>query len=129
VQVQLAPQVLKMTGDKSQLQQVLLNLMTNASEAFVPTFQGVKRISVHTRLEDNRILLTVADNGSGIPSDIEAQVFELLRTSKDTGMGIGLWLSKTIVESHQGQINFTTTLNAGTTFTVALPAHTETMYF
>ena len=129
VQVQLAPQVLNMTGDKSQLQQVLLNLMTNASEAFVPTFQGVKRISVHTRLEDNRILLTVADNGSGIPSDIETQVFELLRTSKDTGMGIGLWLSKTIVESHQGQINFTTTLNAGTTFTVALPAHTETMYF
>jgi signal transduction histidine kinase len=129
LQVQLQPQALNITGDKSQLQQVLLNLITNASEAFPSSFQGVKLISVQTQLEDNHILLSVADNGGGIAPEIEAMVFELLRTSKDTGMGIGLWLSKTIVESHQGQISFTTALGQGTRFKVALPATTEALYF
>jgi signal transduction histidine kinase len=129
LQVQLPPQALNITGDKSQLQQVLLNLITNASEAFPSSFQGVKHISVQTQLEDNHILLSVADNGGGIAPEIETMVFELLRTSKDTGMGIGLWLSKTIVESHQGQISFTTALGQGTRFKVALPATTEALYF
>ena len=129
LQVQLHPQALNITGDKSQLQQVLLNLITNASEAFPSSFQGVKQISVQTRLEVRRIQLTVTDNGSGIAPEIEAAVFELLRTSKDTGMGIGLWLSKTIVESHQGHIHFTTALGEGTSFKVALPATTEALYF
>jgi signal transduction histidine kinase len=56
-------------------------------------------------------------------------VFELLRTNKDTGMGIGLWLSKAIVESHQGKINFTTELNRGTTFCVELPNNSELQFF
>jgi signal transduction histidine kinase len=56
-------------------------------------------------------------------------VFELLRTNKDTGMGIGLWLSKAIVESHQGKINFTTALNRGTTFRVELPNNSEKNFF
>lgn len=129
LQVQLHPNALHITGDKSQLQQVLLNLITNASEAFPASFQGDKHISVKTHLEDKHILLNVADNGSGIAPDIQSIVFELLRTSKDTGMGIGLWLSKTIVESHQGHIHFTTALGEGTNFTVALPATTEALYF
>ena len=117
------------TGDKSQLQQVLLNLITNASEAFQASFQGVKHIAVKTHLEDKHIVLSVTDNGSGIAPDIQTMVFELLRTSKDTGMGIGLWLSKTIVESHQGHIHFNTALGEGTSFKVALPATTEALYF
>ena len=129
LQVQLHPETLNITGDKSQLQQVLLNLITNASEAFPASFEGVKHIAVQTLLEDRHILLSVADNGSGIAPEIEAMVFELLRTSKDTGMGIGLWLSKTIIESHQGHIHFSTTLGQGTRFKVALPATTEALYF
>ena len=129
LQVQLHPHALHITGDKSQLQQVLLNLITNASEAFPASFQGDKHISVKTHLEDKHILLSVADNGSGIAPEIQTMVFELLRTSKDTGMGIGLWLSKTIVESHKGQINFSTEVDQGTIFKVALPATSETMYF
>jgi signal transduction histidine kinase len=118
VQVQLHSQVFNLTGDKSQLQQVLLNLITNAIEAFPPTFQGVKKISVQTSLEDDQMVLTVADNGTGIAPEIEAVVFELLRTNKEAGMGIGLWLSKTIIDSHQGSISFTTNLNQGTRFVV-----------
>jgi signal transduction histidine kinase len=127
--VNLDPQTLCMTGDKSQMQQVILNLITNASEAFPASFQGVKRISVQTQMVKNHIVLTVADNGMGIEPGIETMVFELLRTNKDTGMGIGLWLSKAIVESHQGKINFTTALNRGTTFRVELPNNSEKNFF
>ena len=129
LQVQLHPHALNFTGDKSQLQQVLLNLITNASEAFPAAFQGPKQIQLQTQLEGEQILLSVSDNGSGISADIESQVFELLRTSKDTGMGIGLWLSKTIVESHQGSINFTTAMHQGSVFTVRLPGINEPLYY
>ena len=129
LQVQLHPHPLNFTGDKSQLQQVLLNLIINASEAFPAAFQGTKHIQLQTALEEHQIVLRVADNGSGISQDIEPQVFELLRTSKDSGMGIGLWLSKTIVESHQGSIYFTTAMNQGSVFTVQLPATTEPLFY
>jgi len=129
LQVNLDPQTLRMTGDKSQMQQVILNLITNASEAFPASFQGDKRISVQTQMVKSHIVLTVADNGMGIDPEIETMVFELLRTNKDTGMGIGLWLSKAIVESHQGKINFTTALTRGTTFRVELPNNSEKNFF
>ncbi len=126
VQVQLYPQVLPLSGDKSQLQQVLLNLITNASEAFGPAFEGVKKVTVQTDLVNERIALTVADNGSGIAPEAEAVVFELLRTTKETGMGIGLWLSKTILDAHQGNISFTSRVNQGTQFVVTLPVAVQT---
>jgi signal transduction histidine kinase len=129
VQVQLHPQVLNFTGDKSQLQQVLLNLITNASESFSPLFQGHKIITVQTHSEHDQLVLTVTDNGSGIAPEFEAVVFELLRTNKENGMGIGLWLSKTIVDAHKGAISFTTQVNQGTQFRVTLPLTTETLFF
>jgi signal transduction histidine kinase len=129
VQLQLDSRALKFTGDKSQLQQVLLNLMTNAIEAFPTKFEGVKNITVQTKLENDRIVMSVADNGVGISPEIEAVVFELLRTNKESGMGIGLWLSKTIIDSHQGSISFTTRVNQGTQFVVSLPLTVEAMYF
>ncbi len=129
IQVQLDSQVLNLTGDKSQLQQVFLNLITNAIEAFPPSFEGAKNITVKTHLENKQIVMSVVDNGSGIAPEIEASIFELLRTNKETGMGIGLWLSKTIVDAHQGSIHFTTRENQGTRFVVSLPLTTEVMYF
>jgi len=128
VEVQLHSGGLNLSGDKSQLQQVLLNLITNASEAFPPTFEGLKNITVQTNLVNNQIVLTVDDNGNGISPEIEAVVFELLRTTKETGMGVGLWLSKTIVDSHHGSISFTTRLNHGTRFAVTLPLAIEKVY-
>jgi signal transduction histidine kinase len=129
MQLQLHPQALKFTGDKSQLQQVLLNLMTNAMEAFPAELEGVKNITVQTSLENDRIVMTVTDNGLGISPEIEADIFELLRTNKESGMGIGLWLSKTIIDSHQGSISFATRVNQGTKFAVKLPLTIEAMYF
>jgi signal transduction histidine kinase len=129
VQLQLESRALKFTGDKSQLQQVLLNLMTNAIEAFPAKFAGVKNITVQTNLENDRIVISVTDNGVGISPEIEADIFELLRTNKESGMGIGLWLSKTIIDSHQGSISFTTRVKQGTRFVVSLPLTVEAMYF
>lgn len=73
--------------------------------------------------------LTVTDNGAGISPEIKSNIFELLRTNKESGMGIGLWLSKTIVESHKGSITFNTALNTGTCFTVRLPIKDDNVFF
>jgi signal transduction histidine kinase len=129
VQIQLHSEALIFTGDKSQLQQVLLNLITNAIEAFPATFEGLKKITIQTNIESNRIVMSVADNGVGISPEIEAVVFELLRTNKESGMGIGLWLSKTIIDSHHGNISFTTHVNQGTRFVMTLPLTLEKMFF
>jgi len=129
VQIQLHSEALIFTGDKSQLQQVLLNLITNAIEAFPATFEDLKKITIQTNIESNRIVMSVADNGVGISPEIEAVVFELLRTNKESGMGIGLWLSKTIIDSHQGSISFTTQVNQGTRFVMTLPLTLEKMFF
>jgi len=82
-----------------------------------------------TQTEDGKIVLTISDNGCGIAPAIENSIFELLRTSKEDGMGIGLWLSKTIIESHSGTIDFISSSDTGTTFKVTLPATHEKMCF
>jgi C4-dicarboxylate-specific signal transduction histidine kinase len=125
----LNPHALIFTGDKSQLQQVLLNLVTNACESFKADLRKPKVISVSTQTENGHIVFTISDNGCGIDPAIETSIFELLRTSKDDGMGIGLWLSKTIIESHNGTIDFTSNSEIGTTFKVKLPATHEQMCF
>jgi len=125
----LHPHALTFTGDKSQLQQVLLNLVTNACESFQADLKKTKVIKVTTRTENENIVFTISDNGCGIDPAIENSIFELLRTSKEDGMGIGLWLSKTIIESHNGTINFTSSSEMGTTFKVSLPASKEEMCF
>nr|WP_315230064.1 HAMP domain-containing sensor histidine kinase [uncultured Limnohabitans sp.] len=129
LKVESHPDAINITGDKSQLQQVFLNLINNAADAFANNFSAQKLITVRTELQDNQARLTVADNGSGISSEIIESIFVLLRTNKDEGMGIGLWLSKTIVESHQGTIDFETSASTGTTFTVTLPFSQETLIY
>lgn len=129
LEMDLISQPLTVTGDKSQLQQVLLNLITNASEAFSQDFKDIKQIKIRTELNADQTRLTVIDNGCGISPEIQAVVFDLLRTNKDSGMGIGLWLSKTIVDSHKGTISFETAPNTGTTFIVDLPITTTSMYY
>ena len=129
LELDLQAGVLDITADKSQLQQVLLNLITNAIGAFSDNYAKPKSIAVRTRLQDGKVALSVTDNGMGIAPDIQATLFELLRTNKEDGMGIGLWLSHTIVASHQGTITFETSASTGTTFSVTLPATTEALIY
>ena len=117
----LPSEALEIAGDKAQMQQVILNLMTNAIEALEGCQRANPCIEVSLTRVGSALALKVRDEGSGIPADIVDSVFDLLRTSKDEGMGVGLWLSRTIVESHRGTIRFETQVNQGTTFTVTLP--------
>lgn len=127
--LELHANAVPITGDKSQLQQVLLNLITNAIDAFESKDAPHKYITICTRLSNRQVILTVTDNGSGIAPDVASTLFDLLRTTKKEGMGIGLWLSRTIVESHQGTIEFETSAATGTTFKVVLPATTEALIY
>ena len=121
--------VILVTADQSQLQQVLLNLITNAIDAFEAGATKPKHIHVTSCLENGKAVLSVADNGMGIAPEIADSIFELLRTNKVEGMGIGLWLSQTIISAHQGTISFDTQLGKGSTFYVKLPITTEDMIF
>ena len=104
-------------------------MLTNACESFKADFQKSKVILLTTQTEDGNIVITISDNGCGIDPEIENSIFELLRTSKEDGMGIGLWLSKTIIESHSGTIDFISSSDMGTTFNVRLPATDDQMFF
>ncbi len=109
-------------GDHTQLQQVLLNLFNNALDALGSIAQADKHIDVQTSLRHGRLQLVVHDNGPGIPALMQSSVFDLFKTSKADGMGVGLWLSKTVVNAHRGDISFTSTPGVGSRFVVDLPA-------
>jgi len=108
-------------GDWTQLQQVVLNLLNNAIDACSENGSKKKTISVSTTEIGQHIVLTVEDSGMGIAPDMIDSVFALFKTSKAQGMGVGLWLSKTVVNVHRGDIQFHTEAGQGSRFEVRLP--------
>ena len=113
-------------GDATQLQQVILNLLNNALDALYGIeFQEnfTKTIAILTEIKDEMIVLHVDDNGVGIPAEFHSSVFELFKTNKAHGMGVGLWLSRTVINAHGGDMRFVSTPGVGTHFEVTLPVH------
>ena len=108
-------------GDQTQLQQVVLNLLNNAIEAATESSQVPGRVEVQSICTDTEVILKVSDNGPGISDEMRQSVFELFKTSKADGMGVGLWLSKTVVNAHLGDIFFESKVGGGTCFEVRLP--------
>lgn len=113
-------------GDQTQLQQVILNVLNNAIEAASESSQRPRRVEVVSTCIQSEVVLKVSDNGPGISAEIRPSVFELFKTNKAEGMGVGLWLSKTVVNAHLGDIHFESTLGTGTCFEVRLPADPAT---
>jgi len=111
-------------ADKVQIQQVLLNLMRNAIEAMEDCEK--RELVVSTAMApDDMVEIRVADTGSGISPEIGAQLFQPFVTSKRQGMGVGLSISRTIVESHGGSIAPRPNPGGGTVFSFTLPAVTK----
>ncbi|QDU56228.1 PAS domain-containing sensor histidine kinase [Aeoliella mucimassa] len=110
----------------SELNQVLLNLIVNASDAIVDRYgeNGVGKIEVRSSLTEDGVEVSVKDNGCGIPEPIRQKVFDPFFTTKAVGQGTGQGLSIThnvIVAMHGGQVHLESTEGEGTTFTVCLP--------
>ena len=89
--------------DKVQIQQVLLNLIRNAVEAMAGAPRRELVISTEPA-EEGMVLLSVADSGPGVPAEFAARLFQPFATTKATGMGVGLSISRTIIEAHGGRI-------------------------
>jgi two-component system sensor kinase FixL len=111
-------------ADKVQIQQVLLNLMRNAIEAMEGS--QVRELVISTRpAGDDMLAISVADTGHGIAPDVSAQLFQPFVTTKRHGMGVGLSISRTIVEGHGGQIDGEPNPAGGTVFCFTLRAVTN----
>jgi signal transduction histidine kinase len=101
----LDPRAPRVNADRIQLQQVILNLVMNALEAIGNAAGGERRIVGRTAvLEDGRAEVAIEDSGPGIPADKVARLFEPFFTTKAAGMGMGLSIARTIIESHGGRI-------------------------
>lgn len=107
--------------DQSQVQQVVLNLLLNAAEATVG--KPERRVEVATSTADAMVLLTVSDNGEGIPPENLAKIFDPFFTTKSEGKGVGLGLAVSygIIQAHGGDIEVKSTVGQGAAFTVSLP--------
>ncbi len=117
------PPVLGNTGD---INQVLINLIVNASHAITDIVERTDqpgRIDICTRVENDRVVVTIADTGTGIPAEIADRVFDPFFTTKEVGRGTGQGLSiaRTIINRHRGELTFDTHPGNGTIFTIRLP--------
>jgi C4-dicarboxylate-specific signal transduction histidine kinase len=121
VEMELCRDELALHGNFIQLEQVFINLFTNARDALEDA--DTKRIRIITQREGERIRITVSDTGPGIPPEIEARVFDPFFTTKEVGSGTGLGLSITysIVKEHGGEITVSSRPGQGATFEIELP--------
>jgi C4-dicarboxylate-specific signal transduction histidine kinase len=113
-------------GDRVQLQQVILNLLRNASDAMSAVQDRARDLVIRTeREEGNSVRLTVQDVGVGFDPDAMDKIFQAFYTTKDEGMGMGLSISRSIIESHQGRLWATKNDGPGATFCFSVPCGRE----
>ncbi|MGI9470898.1 MAG: CHASE domain-containing protein [Rubripirellula sp.] len=110
-------------GDPIQIQQVLLNLVRNGVDSMHDVDPTLRRMMIRTRSgEHGDLLVEIEDNGHGLKDGATDQLFEAFFSTKQDGLGMGLAISRSIIETHQGQIWATANVEGGTTFHFSLPA-------
>lgn len=108
------------TFDQAQIIRIINNLVKNAIQA-IPNYEPFPRILVKVERKNSDVLITISDNGTGIPDGLKDKIFEPKFTTKTSGMGLGLAMIKNMIEAYGGTISFDTVLDKGTTFYVKLP--------
>jgi PAS domain S-box-containing protein len=122
LQAELADDLPPVTGDRVQLQQVILNLLRNASDAMADVDDRPRQLLVRTEREDgDHVRVTVRDSGVGIDDQSIDRLFDAFYTTKSAGMGIGLSVSRSIIESHRGRVWATPNEGPGATFAFSIP--------
>jgi PAS domain S-box-containing protein len=113
-------------GDRVLMEQVLVNLVINSLQAMQVQEASSRTLELETLSTDAVALVRISDSGPGIPDAIADQIFKSFVTTKDEGLGIGLSICRTIIESHGGRLSFINRPQGGTTFTIQLPCKTNT---
>jgi PAS domain S-box-containing protein len=122
IRTQFADDLSPVFGDRVQLQQVLLNLIINAMDAMNSVEK--RQLAITTQnIDQERVQVTVKDSGTGIDADRMARIFEPFYTTKSSGMGMGLSISRSIVQNHGGRLWATANDGPGTSFRFTLPEH------
>jgi C4-dicarboxylate-specific signal transduction histidine kinase len=125
VRMELAADLPRTTGDRVQLQQVLMNLIANSIDA-MKEVDGARELAVKSqRTEKEEVLVSVTDTGIGLPPQQADQIFNAFFTTKPHGTGMGLRISRSIVESHGGHLWAADNSPRGTSFWFSLPAKAE----
>ena len=125
LQTEFADGLPTVTGDRIQLQQVILNLLLNASDAMSSIEDRPRHLVIRTRKDEgDRVQLTVKDSGVGLEPESLSKLFEAFYTTKKSGMGIGLSVSRSIIESHLGTLWAEHNDGPGAAFSFSIPCET-----
>ena len=117
---------IRLSGDRIQLQQVILNLVLNAFDA-VSENEDLREVSVSMSANKDEVMVAVRDSGNGIDPVAIEHIFEPFFTTKPKGMGMGLAIARSIIKAHGGQISARRNQDRGSTFEIVLPALQETI--
>lgn len=109
------------TGNRTQIQQVIINMMDNAIQAAETSHRASNRISMTIRTEGVSAIVNIEDDATGIAQDMLPHVFDLYRSTKSDGLGIGLWLCQEIAQRHGGRVSAANLPDGGARFTLELP--------
>jgi len=123
LRTELEAQPIQVLGDRVQLQQVILNLITNAIDAMGSVTERQRVLRVKSETKESGVVITVEDSGTGIDPKITGRIFDAFYTTKSHGMGVGLAICRSIIEAHGGGISASPGNPNGCIFQVVLPTY------